>query len=199
MGVASPKFSKSDRKPKKTKHCTIPLATPEARPDPIGESEPKPGDARFYFFLFSVLLNFLFQKLSQPESPARPEWRIRTGAWFTPTFSFFLSKHFINLSSCGNGFSFGQAHNHLQNSKQFGRPININKIHLQGKAFYVLFKMIYKNQVSRFNPFCLQNITCSKDDIQNYGVYTYTPYSLYDFVLHNLGLLLFAYSIPAHR
>ena len=24
MGVASPKFSKSDRKPKKTKHCTIP-------------------------------------------------------------------------------------------------------------------------------------------------------------------------------
>ena len=25
MGVASPKFSKSDRKPKKTKHCTIPF------------------------------------------------------------------------------------------------------------------------------------------------------------------------------
>ena len=25
MGVASPKFSKSDRKPKKTKHCTIPI------------------------------------------------------------------------------------------------------------------------------------------------------------------------------
>ena len=24
MGVASPKFSKSDRKPKKTRHCTIP-------------------------------------------------------------------------------------------------------------------------------------------------------------------------------
>ena len=24
MGVASPKFSKSNRKPKKTKHCTIP-------------------------------------------------------------------------------------------------------------------------------------------------------------------------------
>ena len=24
MGVANPKFSKSDRKPKKTKHCTIP-------------------------------------------------------------------------------------------------------------------------------------------------------------------------------
>ena len=25
MGVASPKFFKSDRKPKKTKHCTIPF------------------------------------------------------------------------------------------------------------------------------------------------------------------------------
>ena len=25
MGVASPKFSKSDKKPKKTKHCTIPI------------------------------------------------------------------------------------------------------------------------------------------------------------------------------
>ena len=25
MRVASPKFSKSDRKPKKTKHCTIPI------------------------------------------------------------------------------------------------------------------------------------------------------------------------------
>ena len=24
MGVANPKFSKSNRKPKKTKHCTIP-------------------------------------------------------------------------------------------------------------------------------------------------------------------------------
>ena len=24
MGVASPKFSKSNRKPKKTKHCTVP-------------------------------------------------------------------------------------------------------------------------------------------------------------------------------
>ena len=25
MGVASPKFSKSDKKPKNTKHCTIPI------------------------------------------------------------------------------------------------------------------------------------------------------------------------------
>ena len=25
MGVASPKFSKGDRKPKKTKYCTIPI------------------------------------------------------------------------------------------------------------------------------------------------------------------------------
>ena len=90
--------------------------------------------------------------MSRPESPARPEWRIQTGAWFTPTFSFILSKHFINSFSCGSGFSFGQAHV-ITNSKQFGRPMNINKIHVQRKAFHALFKIIYKNQVSGFNPF----------------------------------------------
>ena len=31
MGVASPKFSKSDRKPKKTKHCTIPIPRKKKR------------------------------------------------------------------------------------------------------------------------------------------------------------------------
>ena len=87
---------------------------PRAQSDPNGESEPKPGDARFISFCFSVLLNFLFSKMSRPESPAGPEWRIRTGTRFTPTFSFILSKHFINSFSCGSSFSLGQAHNHLQ-------------------------------------------------------------------------------------
>ena len=31
MGVASPKFSKSDRKPKKTKHLTIPIPKKKKR------------------------------------------------------------------------------------------------------------------------------------------------------------------------
>ena len=52
--------------------------------------------------------------VATPETPARPEWRIRIGARFTPTFSFILSKHFIMSFHCGSGFSFGKAYNHLQ-------------------------------------------------------------------------------------
>ena len=97
---------------------------PRARSDLNGKSEPKPGDAQFISFIFRVI-KFSFSKMSRPESPARPEWRIRTGARFTPTFSFILSKHFINLFSCGSGFSFGQAHNHLQIQSNSVGPINI--------------------------------------------------------------------------
>ena len=116
---------------------------PRARSDPVGESEPKPQGRPFNSFILHFI-KFYFSKVSRPESPARPEWRIRTGARFTPTFLFILLKRLINLFSCGSGFSFGQAHNHLQISKQFGRPINVNKIHLQRKAFYALSKMINK-------------------------------------------------------
>ena len=90
------------------KYCS----DPQAQSDPNGESEPKPGDAQFISFIFRVI-KISFSKMSRPESPARPEWQIRTGARFTPAFSFILSKHFINSFSCGSGFSFGQAHNHL--------------------------------------------------------------------------------------
>ena len=86
---------------------------PRARFDPNGESEPKPWGRSFNFFSFRAI-KFFFSKMSRPESPAPPEWRIRTGARFTLTFSFILSKHFINSFSCESGFSFGQAHNHLQ-------------------------------------------------------------------------------------
>ena len=86
---------------------------PCAMSDPNGEFEPKPGDAWFISFIFRVI-KFSFSKISPPESPTLPEWRVRTGARFTPTFSFILSKHFINSFICGSGFSFGQAHNHLQ-------------------------------------------------------------------------------------
>ena len=120
-------------------HCTLLLLQlscddPRARPDPVGESEPKPRGRPFNSFVLHFI-KFSFSKVSRPEFPARPDWRIRTGARFTPTFLFILLKCLINLFSCGSGFSFGQAQNHLQISKQFGRPININKIHLQRKAF----------------------------------------------------------------
>ena len=86
---------------------------PRARFDPNGKSEPKSGDARFISFILRVI-KFYFSKMSRPESLARPEWWIRTRDRFTLTFSFILSKHFINSFSCGSGFRFGQAHNHLQ-------------------------------------------------------------------------------------
>ena len=96
--------------------CSI----PRARSDPVGESEPKPRERSVLFlFIFSVI-KFLFSKVSRPESPARPEWRIRTGARFTPTFSFILAKHlfiylFIFIHLVVETVSvLGQAHNHLQ-------------------------------------------------------------------------------------
>ena len=94
----SKSFSKSFRAPffqKRLNLALIPLkcSVPRARSDPVGESEPKPRERSVLFlFIFSVI-KFLFSKVSRPESPARPEWRIRTGARFTPTFSFILAKH----------------------------------------------------------------------------------------------------------
>ena len=89
------------------------VATPEPDPTRMASPNRNPGDARLILFIFRVI-KFSFSKVSQPESPARPEWRIRTGARFTPTFSFILSKHFIMSFRCGSGFSFGQDHNHLE-------------------------------------------------------------------------------------
>ena len=51
-------------------HISPRCSDPRARPYPIGESKRNPGDARFYFPLFFVFLNFLFQKLLRLESLA---------------------------------------------------------------------------------------------------------------------------------
>ena len=42
-------------------------------------------------------IKFSFSKVSRPESPTRPAWRIQAGAWFTPTFSIIISKHFFGF------------------------------------------------------------------------------------------------------
>ena len=49
--------------------CLLLCSNPRARSDPNSESEPRPGDARLILFIF-ILLRFLFQKLSRPESLA---------------------------------------------------------------------------------------------------------------------------------
>ena len=70
------------------------VVTPRARPDPVGGSEPKPRGRSFNSF-YSHFISFSFSKVSRPESPSRPEGQIRTGARFTPTFSFILSNIYL--------------------------------------------------------------------------------------------------------
>ena len=69
---------------------------PNPRLDPKGGSESEPGSLRrFQSKHFFCLIKFSFSKVSRPESPTRPERRIRTGARFTPTFSIIFPKHVV--------------------------------------------------------------------------------------------------------
>ena len=71
---------------------------PNPRLDPIGRSKLEPGLLRHFqskhLFRF---IKCLFSKVSRPESPTRPERRIRTGARFTPTFSIIFPKHVVHI------------------------------------------------------------------------------------------------------
>ena len=91
----------------------VSVATPEPSPTRSASPNGNPGTLGLFLFIFRVI-KFSFSKMSRPESLARPEWQTRTGTRFTSTFSFILSKHFIMSFRCESGFSFGQAHNHLQ-------------------------------------------------------------------------------------
>ena len=112
---------------------------PQARTDPVDESGPKPRGHPFNSFILHFI-KFSFSKVSRPESPAQPEGRVRTGARFTPTFLFILSKHLF-MSFRFKVFNFAEAFSN-------GRPINIhisqNTITMM--AFYAFFKMIYKTK-----------------------------------------------------
>ena len=112
-----------------TVEVLIPVTTPEPEPDPIGESEPKPGERPFNSFILHVI-KFSFSKVSRPESPSRPERWVRTGARFTPTFSFILSKHLFMLFRF-KVFNYAEAFSN-------GRPINIYIFQnsITKKAFY---------------------------------------------------------------
>ena len=48
------------------------VATPEPGPTRLANPNRNPGDTRFYFFLFSVLLNFCFQKCRDPKPRLDP-------------------------------------------------------------------------------------------------------------------------------
>ena len=71
---------------------------PNPRLDPVGGSKLEPGLLRrFQSKHLFCLIKFSFSKVSRPESPTRPERRIRTGARFTPTFSIIFPKHVVNV------------------------------------------------------------------------------------------------------
>ena len=128
-----------------TQECVALCSDPQARSDPVGGSEPKPEDARLILFIY-IFIKFSFSQMSRPESLARPEWWIRTGARFTSTFSFILSKHLF-MSFRFRVFNYVEAFSN-------GRPINIYSytIRLQNDLS-CLYKMIHKNNGSEFNSF----------------------------------------------
>ena len=72
---------------------------PNPQLDPVGGSKPEPGLLRhFQLSSQNILFGFIkfsFSKVSRPESPTRPGWRIQARARFTPTFSIIFSKHFV--------------------------------------------------------------------------------------------------------
>ena len=69
------------------------------RLDLVGGSKSEPGLLRHFQLssqdIFFGFIKFLFSKVSRPESPTRPDWRIQAGARYTPTFSIIFSKHFV--------------------------------------------------------------------------------------------------------
>ena len=79
--------------------CFQKCRDPNPRLDPVGESKPEPGLLQhFQLYSQNILFSFIkfsFSKVSRPESPTRPGWRIQAGARFTPTFSIIFSKHFV--------------------------------------------------------------------------------------------------------
>ena len=53
-------------------------------------------DTSFNSFSYRFI-KFSFSKVSRPESPTRPGWRIQAGPRFTPTFSIIISKNLFGF------------------------------------------------------------------------------------------------------
>ena len=115
------------------------VATPKPGPTRMASPNRNPGTLGLFLFIF-ILLRFLFFKNCRDPNP-----RLDPNGGSEPEPGllrrFHLSYQNILLiclvaeavSVLGKPISF-------TNSKQFGRHININKIHLQRKAFYALSK-----------------------------------------------------------
>ena len=114
------------------------VVTTEPGPTRLASPNQNLEDPRFYFFLFSVLLRFLFQKCHDPNPWLDPNGRSEPEPGLLRRFYLSNHKHFFYSFSCGSTFSFGQAHNHLQIQSNSVGP-------------YTLTKYIYKE--SHYMPF----------------------------------------------
>ena len=115
--------------------ATTPPPPPPPEPGPTRLATPNrnPRGRPFNSFILHFI-KFSFSKMSRPESPAQPEGRVRTGARFTPMFSFILSKHLF-MSFRFKVFNYTEAFSN-------GRPINtyISQNTITMKAFYAFLK-----------------------------------------------------------
>ena len=129
----------------------------------------------------------------QPESPTRPEGQIRTGAWFTPTFSFILSNIYLCYMVLGfrlRGSIFKwKAHKHLHFTK-----CNYYE------GILCLFKRYTKQNInSKFNYFVHKISHVQKGNDMNLAGYILILHNLrYDSTLHDL-VFLSVYSKHADR
>ena len=120
------------------------------RLDPVGGSKLEPSLLRHFQLssqnILFCLIKFLFSKVSRPESPTRPEMRIRTGARFTPTFSIIFSKHLFCLIK----FSFSKV-------SQPESPTRPERWIRTGARFTPTFSIIFSKHLFRLFHFRLFN------------------------------------------
>ena len=129
--------------------------------------------------------------MSRPESPARPEGRIRTRARFTPTLSIILSKHFLCYFSLG--FRFAQKHFQMVGPQHL-HFIKYNYI----EGILCPFKMIYKTKhLLEFHYLFTKYSMFKKEMICMAGYVLIRLNSLYDSALRSC--LLSCLLKPAHR
>ena len=131
--------------------------------------------------------------MSRPESLARPEGQIRTGARFTPTFSFILSNIYLCYTILGfrlrESIFKWEAYKHLHFTK-----CNYNEGILR------LFKRYTKQNInSKFNYFVHKISHVQKGNDMHMAGYILIRHNLlYDSVLHDF-VFLPVYSKPAYR
>ena len=145
-------------------------------------------DTRLILFIYL----FFFSKVSRPESPTQPEWRIQTRAQFTPIVFIYLIRNILFMSFHFSVFNYAEA-------VSSGRPINIYfyTIRLQN-GLSCLYKMIYKKIVQRLTLLFTKCHTFEKNGMHMTRYILISRNFLYDFALLDLAFF-HVYSKFAHR